>query len=94
MPLTSTEELSSIAGYVQQEDMFIGYLKVKEQLRFQVHLIHQYLNNLNFCYQSLLVLTKAHLKMGKDNSAEEKDARVEQILVEVGYFCIHVHLKV
>ncbi len=31
--------------------------------------------------------------MGKDNSAEEKDARVEQILVEVGYFCIHVHLK-
>jgi len=47
MPLSSTEELSSIAGYVQQEDMFIGYLKVKEQLRFQVHLIHQYLNNLN-----------------------------------------------
>jgi ABC-type multidrug transport system ATPase subunit len=29
-------EIASISGYVQQEDMFIGYLKVKEQLKFQV----------------------------------------------------------
>lgn len=35
-PVTSTAAVSSISGYVQQEDMFIGYLKVKEQLKFQV----------------------------------------------------------
>jgi ABC-type multidrug transport system ATPase subunit len=34
--IRSSSELSSISGYVQQEDMFIGYLKVKEQLKFQV----------------------------------------------------------
>ena len=34
--VTSTAAISSISGYVQQEDMFIGYLKVKEQLKFQV----------------------------------------------------------
>ena len=32
----SVAELSAISGYVQQDDMFIGYLKVKEQLKFQV----------------------------------------------------------
>ncbi len=36
--VTSAAELSAISGYVQQEDMFIGYLKVKEQLRFQAYL--------------------------------------------------------
>ena len=34
--ISSAAEISSISGYVQQEDMFIGYLKVKEQLKFQV----------------------------------------------------------
>ncbi len=28
--------IASISGYVQQEDIFIGTLKVKEQLKFQV----------------------------------------------------------
>ena len=32
-------ELSSISGYVQQDDIFIGTLKVKEHLKFQVYLI-------------------------------------------------------
>ena len=31
----SPEAIASISGYVQQEDMFIGFLKVKEQLTFQ-----------------------------------------------------------
>ena len=35
-PIKSAVELAPISGYVQQEDIFIGYLKVKEQLRFQV----------------------------------------------------------
>ena len=29
-------ELASISGYVQQDDLFIGTLKVKEHLKFQV----------------------------------------------------------
>ena len=34
--ITSTASLASISGYIQQEDLFIGTLKVKEQLKFQV----------------------------------------------------------
>jgi ABC-type multidrug transport system ATPase subunit len=34
--VNSPEAIASISGYVQQEDMFIGFLKVKEQLTFQV----------------------------------------------------------
>ena len=33
----STAALAAISGYVQQEDMFVGTLKVKEQLKFQVN---------------------------------------------------------
>ena len=36
--INSVSELASIAGYVQQDDIFIGHLKVKEQLIFQVML--------------------------------------------------------
>ncbi len=32
----SAANIAAISGYVQQEDLFIGYLKVKEQLKFQV----------------------------------------------------------
>jgi ABC-type multidrug transport system ATPase subunit len=32
----TTAGLASISGYVQQEDLFVGTLKVKEQLKFQV----------------------------------------------------------
>ncbi len=34
--VTSASQISAISGYVQQEDMFLGYLKVKEQLKFTV----------------------------------------------------------
>ena len=34
--VTSYAGLASISGYIQQEDLFIGTLKVKEQLKFQV----------------------------------------------------------
>ncbi len=32
----SPTALAAISGYVQQEDLFVGTLKVKEQLKFQV----------------------------------------------------------
>jgi ATP-binding cassette, subfamily G (WHITE), eye pigment precursor transporter len=34
--ITSSLALASISGYVQQDDLFIGSLKVKEHLLFQV----------------------------------------------------------
>lgn len=34
--IKSFEGISSVAGYVQQEDLFIGYLTVEEHLKFQV----------------------------------------------------------
>jgi ABC-type multidrug transport system ATPase subunit len=32
----SSADLAGISGYVQQDDLFISTLKVKEQLKFQV----------------------------------------------------------
>ena len=34
--ITNSYELASISGYVEQDDIFIGTLKVKEHLKFQV----------------------------------------------------------
>ena len=32
----SSDTISSLCGYVQQDDLFVGYLTVKEHLQFQV----------------------------------------------------------
>jgi ABC-type multidrug transport system ATPase subunit len=37
--VNSVEEIASISGYVQQDDLFIGCLTVRENLVFQVCLI-------------------------------------------------------
>jgi ATP-binding cassette, subfamily G (WHITE), eye pigment precursor transporter len=34
--INSVEEISSVSAYVQQDDIFIGHLTVKEHLLFQV----------------------------------------------------------
>jgi ABC-type multidrug transport system ATPase subunit len=34
--IDTTAGLAAMSGYVQQEDLFMGTLKVKEQLKFQV----------------------------------------------------------
>jgi ABC-type multidrug transport system ATPase subunit len=36
--IQDSKEIAAISGYVQQNDIFIGTLKVKEHLRFQVRL--------------------------------------------------------
>ena len=36
--IESPAALAAISGYVQQEDLFMGTMKVKEQLKFQVNL--------------------------------------------------------
>ncbi len=37
--LKHPNQLASISGYVQQDDLFIGTLKVKEHLKFQVTIL-------------------------------------------------------
>ena len=37
--IQNSNQLASISGYVQQNDIFIGTLKVKEHLRFQVKIM-------------------------------------------------------
>ena len=34
--IKSFEDIASVSGYVQQEDLFFGYLTVREHLIFQV----------------------------------------------------------
>ena len=36
--IQNAKQLAAISGYVQQDDIFIGTLKVKEHLKFQVWL--------------------------------------------------------
>ena len=36
--INNSKDLAAISGYVQQEDIFIGTLKVKEHLKFQAML--------------------------------------------------------
>ena len=38
----TSEDISAFSGYVQQDDLFIGSLKVKEHLMFQVDYIFNY----------------------------------------------------
>lgn len=42
-PVKTTEQISAISGYVQQDDLFIGYLTVREHLLFQVILHHLFM---------------------------------------------------
>jgi ATP-binding cassette, subfamily G (WHITE), eye pigment precursor transporter len=58
--IDSNAQLSEISAYIEQEDMFIGYLKVKEQMRFQ-----------------------AELKMKRDMSKEDRDKKIEQIMLDL-----------
>ena len=34
--VASSDTISSVSGYVQQDDLFVGYLTVREHLIFQV----------------------------------------------------------
>ena len=77
--VTSTAQLASISGYVQQEDLFFGTLKVKEQLKFQVFnlFILYWIHGLKGFKK------KAMLKMENIFTKEEKNKRVEEVLNQV-----------
>ncbi|KHN71601.1 ABC transporter ATP-binding protein/permease wht-1 [Toxocara canis] len=73
------EELQSVdmrrvSAYVQQADMFIGTLTVKEQLHFSVPPIRGSQND----------LLKAELRMDRSVSKEVRKQRVQQVIKDLG----------
>ena len=59
--IRSSAALAGMSGYVQQDDLFIGTLTVKEHLRFQVVKMREfleYLKNINFISMAMLRLDK------------------------------------
>lgn len=61
--IESSDALSSISGYVLQDDLFIGTLKVREWIVFQ-----------------------AMLKMDKNTDLEERERRIEEVLLYVTFY--------
>ncbi len=88
MDVNSASEISEISGYVQQEDIFIGFLKVKEQLIFQVNLYIKLSNpvKLNLNILAFLIkffFQKANLRMEKKSTKTERMERVKKVLEEL-----------
>jgi ABC-type multidrug transport system ATPase subunit len=52
--LKDPAQLAAISGYVQQDDLFIGTLKVKEHLKFQV--IIKYIRILLVYFDNFIIL--------------------------------------
>jgi ABC-type multidrug transport system ATPase subunit len=80
----NTDTLARISGYVQQDDLFIPTLTVKEHLEFQVNTVKQVkrrkktkMNNLSFTFQALL-------RMEKHLSYNERMIRVDEVINELG----------
>lgn len=73
-------QITQISGYVQQDDLFIGTMTVREHLNFYV--ISKYLDN----YTNIALycnIFKAHLRMGKKYSADQIKNRVEEVINQV-----------
>jgi ABC-type multidrug transport system ATPase subunit len=74
--VNSVEEIASISGYVQQDDLFIGCLTVKENLVFQVCFINR---NVQAIYSYFFYLSNRlclewinHIRKNKDMIALNK----------------------
>lgn len=78
----SSNELNSVSAYIQQDDLFIGTLTVKEHLTFLVIFVKM-LIKIFFFKLKIYSMIKAMLKMGPFYSDKEKRERVEEILKEV-----------
>jgi len=73
--------ISKCSGYVQQDDLFIGTMTVREHLSFLVTINELYsFNFYNHCNKDYTF--KAFLKMGRNATKEEKQARIEEIIVQ------------
>ncbi len=79
--IRSALELAAVSGYVQQDDLFIGTLTVREHLKVQVS--KRSTGSDLFDGTKLFKNTKAMLRMGKRFTNAEKMKRVEEVLDEV-----------
>jgi ABC-type multidrug transport system fused ATPase/permease subunit len=83
--INSIETLSSVSGYVQQDDLFISSLTVKEHLLFQV--IKFIKDDFRaFLDNYLMNFLKAMLRMDKKNLIKERLRRIEEVLLDVNLF--------
>lgn len=80
--VNTLDDISSVSAYVQQDDLFVGHLTVKEHLIFQVIIIH---NNSLYSFKLFWYFFKAMLRMDKNKTKEEKLNRIEQILYDVNF---------
>nr|QST15003.1 ABCG2-like1 protein [Diaphanosoma celebensis] len=76
----NTDSLARMSAYVQQDDLFIGTLTVKEQLRFQVQ------DDLLSPVNQLVIHNdeQALLRMDKHLTYRERMSRVEEVMQELG----------
>ena len=66
--INSPVALAAISGYVQQEDLFMGTMKVKEQLKFQVIKIKYKYRNFTLKYPKGLKNDRLKVNFGKFSS--------------------------
>lgn len=81
------DSLARISAYVQQEDLFIGCLTVKEILRFQVCLQYSWKQIMQcdlFIMIIYLLNEQALLRMDKHIKYEDRINRVEEVIQELG----------
>ncbi len=80
IPMTPMN-MTSIAGYIPQFDLFIGTLTVREHLTFLVCLITSFpFRTIFFVFSNLF---QATLRVGNRMSKEERQEKVEEVMKEV-----------
>jgi len=84
--LISENDLNSMSAYIQQDDLFISTLTVKEHLTFLVGFILSILYFASILEIIVIFKLKAMLKMGSKYSMKEKRLRVDEVLEEVMNF--------
>lgn len=76
----NTDSLARISGYVQQDDLFIPTLTVREHLVFQVSIIETLFEIIIYMRSTL----QARLRMDKHLSYKERLQRVDEVIQELG----------
>lgn len=78
----NTDTLARISGYVQQDDLFISTLTVREHLIFQVFILN--IKSLIIHQAVRIYGLQARLRMDKHLSYSERIQRVKEVIQELG----------
>lgn len=78
--INKIENLNSVYGYVQQNDLFVGNMKVKEHLFFQVKFQSFKIIKIGLFYKSGI---QAMLRMDRHATKKEREERVNSVIEDV-----------